>query len=390
MIKSFWKYKPLIVQEGHNLPFGTILDKIKLQDQIQKDIDSSKINFDYSIQECIESTAVLEFINTNYITKGSTLKLKYSRELYTYFCDGKTICIAFYHKTNMVGFIVGKIVKVYVNGLEIDTLEVNFLCLLPQLRSLHASSYMISILSKICLEKFDVVSAVYTVGKKLTIPSFCTKHYYHRPLNITKMISVGLINNSYDTTVSRKVYGTFNYKKSDLVKMEYYNNCTESKLTDPNSFISHEIPQKLMSYNKKTFTIFDIKSQSSINGFFNNDAFHTFVFKNETGCITDMVTIYNLDTINVTCGESCRNGYVYCYFFDNDNTSYQFDILERICQYCTENNIFDMITVVDCFGLCEKEYYTNKFLKGSGSLCYYFYNAQISQVCPKANGLVTI
>jgi hypothetical protein len=387
-MSSFWKHKPLIVQS--NISFGTMMDKNKLISQIQNDIDSSKIDLDYGIiemtEECIES--ILVFINTNYITRGSTITLNYSKDLYKYFCGGgDTICIAFYpkQKRNMVGFIVGKLIQVDVKGVVIDTLEVNFLCLLPQLRSMHVSSYMISILSKVCLMKFNVVSAVYTVGKKLAIPSFCTKHYYHRPLNITKMIDTGLISKSYDTKVARKVYGTFNYKKGESRRLEYYNNSTSI----PDRLLS-EITEKLMSYTKNTFAIFDIKSQMNIRGFFNNQAFYTFIFKDETGCITDMVTIYKLDTVDVRCGKSCRNGYVYCYFFDKNETLHKFDIMERISEYCKHNDLFDMITIIDCFGLGTKEYSTYKFLKGSGSLHYYFYNGEMFNVDPEKNGLVTI
>jgi hypothetical protein len=123
---------------------------------------------------------------------------------------------------------------------------------------------------------------------------------------------------------------------------------------------------------------------------FQNPAFYTFIFKNKDGCITDMVSIYKLDTVDRRCNVNCRNGYVYSCFFENDKVAYKFEVLECISEYCRENDIFDMITVVDCFGLSEKNYYTNKFLKGSGSLHYYFYNVEMFNVNPEDNGLITI
>lgn len=394
-MNNFWKNKPVVVTNEKKSCFKTILDKNTLLSQINNDIISCKIKLDYNIltDDCTAVDNTLAFINTNYISKGSSVTLKYSRDLYMYFCEGKNICIGFYPKqrsSQMVGFIMGKPIKVHIEGEQIDTLEVNFLCLLPELRSLHVSSYMISVLSKVCLEEFNIVSAVYTVGKKLAISNFCKKHYYHRPLDMTKMIEAGLLNKMYSTTVARKVYSTFNYKKDTRKHIEYYNNQPITEV------VLYEIIEKLMLYNKRTFSVFDVKTASSIENLFKNPAFHTFVIKDDTGCIKDMVSIFQLDTVDIKCNASCRNGYVYSYFFDDYyadekfSRSYKFDVIERISKYCADNKILDMITIVDCFGLSEGEYYTNKFMKGSGTLYYYFYNAEISKINREKNGLVTI
>lgn len=395
-MKNFWKNKPLKVKNHRSTfdpkSFRTILDKNTLLSQIQHEIDT-RVELEYNILEYTDERVdnTIAFINANYLTRGSYITLEYSKDLYTYFCDTDNICIGFYPKKSavdaqMVGFIMGKPIKLGIEGKEVDTLEVNFLCLIPQLRSLHISSYMISILSKVCLQKYGIVSAIYTVGKKLETESFCRKHYYHRPLDMIKMVACGLMSDVYASDVNRKVFATFNYKTTTShTKIQYYNNIT--------SFPTNEykyIMEKLLTYNKSTYALFEFKTHSSIIGLFENPAFHTFAFQDCNGCITDLVSIYKLDTVDVTSNVRCRNGYVYCYFFEDDNVSYKFDIIERISEYCSKNNILDMITVMDSFGLTEKEYYNNKFLKGSGSLYYYFYNAEIIKVCPQKNGLVTI
>jgi hypothetical protein len=375
-MKNFWKNKPLIVTEND---FRYLLNKEQLLDHIQNDIDTNKTYLEYSLNESIDN--ILTFINENYHKKCSMMTLRYSKELFTYFCGASNICITFYPKGRrdiILGFIMGKPIKVYLGGLEIVTLEVNFLCLVYQLRLLHMSSYMISVLSQICIQKYNIISSIYTTSKQLNTESFSKKEYYHRPLNITKMIQTGILNKSFGTDLVKKVYNSFNYKINTKRTLEYYNNTRVDKnLVD-------EIKDNITKYNQQHYKIFE--SLTNINGFFENPAFHSFIIKDTIGNVTDFVTIFKLDTVNNVNKETCRNGYIYSFFFKED----PFDIIERIGEYCSQNDIFDMITIMNVLDVTEKDYYTNKFIKGSGVLHYYFYNANMNSVEPYQNGLVTI
>jgi hypothetical protein len=66
------------------------------------------------------------------------------------------------------------------------------------------------------------------------------------------------------------------------------------------------------------------------------------------------------------------------------------DCIKKIGQYCKKHDIFDMITIVDPFGLSVEEYMDYGFLKGTGYLNYYYYNLKVPKLSPKECGFVTI
>ena len=161
---SFWSNKPLQLNSSLKNDNSYILDIDNLLLSIDKEISNSKTCLDYHVitsPNNLLKSELLEFINNNYKAIDSSFTLNYSLSLFNYYITQNTLCILFYpHKKkpetittqNMIGFICGRPQIIYVKDecsfKQHQTIDVNYLCLIKQLRNLHVSSYIINILTK--------------------------------------------------------------------------------------------------------------------------------------------------------------------------------------------------------------------------------------------------
>jgi hypothetical protein len=159
------------------------------------------------------------------------------------------------------------------------------------------------------------------------------------------------------------------------IDLNYYN-CNNRVVSEQ---FMYDVYIKVNEYNKATYALYDEKTLTKVREWFRNPAFHVFEFKSGISCF------FRLDTKHKESKKLIRNGYMYV------NTHVQgWHLIQKIAEYCKKNDIFDMITIVDPFGLSVEEYMNIGFLKGTGFLNYYYYNVQIPKLLPKECGFVTI
>lgn len=406
---SFWLNKPL--ELNSNVTNDYILNTDVLLSKIDNEISNSKILLDYHIVTSPDNflkSHLLEFINNNYNGINSKFTLNYSLSLFNYYITPNTLCILFYPikkkpqnitTQNMVGFICGRPETIYIKDnntfKQYKTIDVNYLCLIKKLRNLHVSSYIINILTKECLLKFNklINCALYTIGNQsIKSPSFSDKTFYHRPINIKNLINSNLLNFDKDVSYLKHIFETFDFDKNFLKNYQFihltkpYLNQNQERL----KYIVNEIHDKLLHVNKLNYDIFDYKSKSDITNILLNDSFYNFIIINpETNEIKDYICLYNLVTKNIDNNIPCTNGYFYI-FMTLENDEYKFNIIEYISKYSYENNLFDMITVMDIMenGYLKDKHF--KILNGSTKLYYYIYNIRLQEIQPFKNGLITI
>lgn len=404
---SFWSNKPLEVNNNINY----ILDSNALLSKINNEINCSKIILDYHVivsPDNLLKCKILEFINNNYIGNDSNFTLNYSLPLFNYYITKDTVCILFYphnkkpqdiNTQNMVGFICGRPETIYIKDVntfkEYNTIDVNYLCLIKQLRNLHVSSYIINILTKQCILKFNkkINCALYTIGgKSIKTPSFSNKTFYHIPLNIENLTNSKLINLDKDISILKNMFGKFNIDKEFLKGCEFIPLTKEYLTQNPNILNNtvNKLYDKLNNINKINYDIFDYKSKVDIKNILLNSSFYNFIIINsETNDIKDYICLYNLDTKNINNDIVSRNGYFYMFMSLGDD-NYKFNLIEYISKYCYLNNLFDMLTLMD---IMEKGYLTDKhykILNSSTKLYYYMYNLRLKEIQPFKNGLITI
>jgi hypothetical protein len=417
---SFWENKPVCVKKiqdktkSKQFTSNLIVSPDTLLKNSSNEIEKSKIQLEYDIilnpdDDC--KNYLVKFINKNYEDEKSNLVLQYSKSLLDYFINADSLCIVFYSKGNrltnkinydkMIGLIIGKKHKLLIKDdilefKQYDCIDVDFLCLVKQLRNLHVSSYMINVITKECMLQYDktVPCAVYTINKRLKVDCFCKKIYYHRPLQIENMLSSEMLDVNGDDTIQQdqkiklleKLYNSFSYSKDFLeqINLEYYTNI------QPDENIVDLIHDNLLNYNQTNHDIFEYKSKQDIVKILENPIFHKFVIKNHQGYITDFICLYNLDTFNTKTKNTSRNGHFYSMFLKDNSCTYMSYILETISKYCYDNNIFDVLTIMNVLNIKPEEYKLYKLLRGSASLYYYTYNIEIPNINPHKNGLVTI
>lgn len=88
----------------------------------------------------------------------------------------------------LVGFISGIPLQIIANGKNIRMAEINFLCVHKKLRSKRLAPVLIKEVTRRINLK-GIWQAIYTVGKYIPTP-FSETLYYHRSLNIKKLIDV--------------------------------------------------------------------------------------------------------------------------------------------------------------------------------------------------------
>jgi len=394
---SFWKTQPVTVSNDEIKP---ILSCEDLLSKINSQLDASKIKLEYNtfkgddiINQSEFRSKILKFINENYII-SQNLCLIYCDDLFKYYLHN-SLLIQFYLKVypeKIIGIIIGKKKQLYIKNVESNIIEVDFLCLLEKLRSMHLAPYMIGVLTKETVIQYGINTAYYTIGDNIKSHSFGRKQMFHKPINIKNLILANFFTGATIQKDQIKYEKYFNnYKRSKEMKLVYINN--QNQIDDK---LVNEIHDLLFEYSKKTYEIFDYKSKESISLVLKNPIFYNFLFYKDN-VLCDFVSIYRLDSTNKINTHYYKNGYLYLLALKETSLTYIDNLMDLICAYCYDiktNEMIetiDMITLTDIFPVkTKKDYETIKFVEGSGALSYYAYNYNIHPIENKKNGLFTI
>jgi hypothetical protein len=369
-MSNFWADKPVSV-DGRR-PVSQILSAEDLLTKISADISGSKMVLRPTVYMGADLDAgakdvLLEFLNTNYVGSDRT-KLLYSAELFGYYL-ADAIVIEFRPEKNdkLVGLIVGRRRLLNVASVEMGFLEVNFLCLIKPLRNLHLAPLMIAILTRECVNRYSISVATYTISAKIASKPFGKKQAFHRPLKLRRLVETGFFPDYYPQF---EKCCKFNNKSS--AKMGYFNGSTE---------IPDGLYSLLTEFNKKTYAIFDAKSEDEMRAIFQNSAFHNFVFY-DGDRVVNYVCLYRLDTYNKIKMQAYKNGYFYISCIGSDKRG----VMDSVAEYCYKNDIFDVLTMTDDGSNSD----TLKFIHGTGYTNFYLFNMSVPPIENSTNGLVTI
>lgn len=389
---SFWENKPVKINSNTSKSLFQLYTNEKLLYKINTEMLSNKIQLDHSIytlQDLSDNKLnnIISFLNKNYISsKDDKFKLIYTLDLFKFYCNDSLI-IEFtpkyidihdrndsHDRQKIVGYIIAKkkFLNVYNNNHV--TVEVNFLCILQQLRKLGIAEYMINILTRESILKYNVGMAHYTISSPIKSPHFSKKNIYHIPINIKNLINSGFLHNDCIKTKNYiETSDKYNYNKT--LSIEYIHN--SSVISQSKASLLYN---KYIDYCKKTYDIYEyIDITSFLKTFDNNDFYHFIVSNNHE--IISYICLFKLDTINIQLNNSYKNGYLYNMFFEENII----DSLEITLEYIYKNSIFDIITLSDMF-----TFYYNRIIPGNGSLKYYLFNAELNSIENHKNGLITI
>jgi len=278
----------------------------------------------------------------------------------------------------LVGFISGVPAKLRVRESLLDTTEINFLCVHKKLRSKRLAPVLIKEVTR-RVHLLGVFQAIYTAGVVLPTP-VSTCRYYHRTINMPKLVDVGFTHVPRSMTLARLVRQTTLPKHTSLQGLR--------------EMTPADIPQVevLMNEYMQRFDMVPVMTKEEIE--------HTFLSGGGTeplmnpsrrtdqvvwayvvevdGTITDFFSFYTLPStvIENTKGHKMLEA---AYLFYYGTNAPEPDIKKRLYDLVgdalviardAEFDVFNALTLMDNWSFLED----HKFGKGDGLLNYYLYN----------------
>jgi hypothetical protein len=344
----------------------------KVFENVSNLIESSNFKFDYKVVNESSLDLIVSFVNENYIDKdGATTSLKYSKELIKYHLND-SIPIFFYGKNNptkIIALIIGRFARLSVFNKDYGAMEVNFFCIIPQLRKLNLPRLLKAYLIRECIKKYDnlVEFAYYTTNNKINVEPICKKNYIHRCINFNQLKRLNIINEARTTSIYKKLYSKFIYPE----KFKSYEIIYQPQI---NILDLEQLTLKINSYQKQFYDIYEKITPHILSSIIESDAFEKFLIKNNDS-IEGFFTFFKLDIINknLITNNTVKTLYLYYYYVNGNVNGNVIEYLEFIGEYMNKNLICDMF-LTNLFDDTEK--IPDRYFQGSGKLFYNLWNAK--------------
>lgn len=315
----------------------------------------------------------------------------------------------------MVGFISAIPIRVRIHNCVMSTSVVNFLCVHKKLRSKRLAPMLIKeITRRIRCEK--IFQSIYTCGKNITKP-FTIGTYWHRVINVKRLLSTGFIGVPRNLTVSslikyhriptdKRLSGFRPSVDSDAERISklleaYFN---QHKDVDEDTMreglvnydeINHSKELGRRSYSKldrledlegklvvhQCFTVEEVRHY-----FTNIDrVIVTYVRENDEKEITDLFSFFIVES-TVINNDKCPEIRIAYSYFNVANTCSLCELFNEMLITAREKDC-DALNVLDIMQNSQvlKD---NKFVIGTGRLRYYIFNWRIPQISSSNVGVV--
>lgn len=386
-IHKFWDTQPIIkTLENNNNNLINVNDPIenKTIDDIRKEpyiLNDTLEWYIPDIENGEELGLIYKFLSDNYVEdKSNTFRFNYNKEtiLWSLTPPGWNkewnLIIRIKTNKNIVGFIsmVPSLLNIYNKNIEVG--RVNYLCVHKKLREKGMAPILIKEITRQSNLKGCFV-AIYTSGTLLPNPMVnCS--YYHRYINIKKLIEVGF-------TYKRENISMKSVEKLYDIKDISKHKVRELDLED----IKYILP-KLNNYLSK-YHIYQIFNEEEFKYWFitRKDVVYSYVIIDKNDEPTDFFSFYKIPSQII--GNNKYKTLNIAYSFYNIISILKWEELMEECLIQCKKLGFD---VYNCLDLMDNREFLNKlkFEQGNGKLKYYIYNWKCPITEPNGMGLVLI
>uniref|UniRef100_A0A3B0MPR1 Glycylpeptide N-tetradecanoyltransferase n=1 Tax=Theileria annulata TaxID=5874 RepID=A0A3B0MPR1_THEAN len=273
----------------------------------------------------------------------------------------------------LIGYITAVPVNVNVIGNTLKLAEVNFLCIHKKFRSKRLAPVLIKEITR-RVNLSGIWQAIYTAG--IVIPKPIAKcRYWHRPLDIKRLISARFSGVGRRMTISRAIRI---YKVNDIPNVEM------RPMEQKDVLSVHKLLRKYLQKYKlyQEFDVHEVEHQFMPR----EDIIQTFVKTNEDE-VTDMVSYYSLPStvINNRKVHTIRAAYS----FYNIATTMTFKSLMEHAIFFAKSQGYDVYNALDLMenSLVFKDL---KFGMGDGDLHYYMFNYRVPDLKSTDVGMVLL
>ncbi|KAF8310050.1 uncharacterized protein EI90DRAFT_2957485 [Cantharellus anzutake] len=209
---KFWKTQP-VPQPGDAISDDGPIELPKSLEEIKQEPDPLPKDFEWSmldISDAVQSREVYELLSQNYVEDTeAAFRFQYSAEFLQW-----ALMPPGYHKEwhvgvrvrsskKLVAFISGVPITLVVRNKEVRMSEINYLCVHKKLRSKRLAPVLIKEVTRQCHLK-GIFQAIYTAGVVLPTP-VSTCRYFHRSLNIPKLVDTHFTTVPRNMTVARMI-----------------------------------------------------------------------------------------------------------------------------------------------------------------------------------------
>lgn len=311
---------------------------------------------------------VYELLTNNYVEDDDAMfRFQYSKEFLRW-----ALCSPGYHADwhvgvrlrvtkTLVAVITGVPARIRVKGKEIEMAEINFLCIHKKLRSKRIAPTLIREITR-RVNSRDVWQAAYTAGVVLPKP-IARARYWHRSLDIKKLVEIGFTRLGRDHSMSRAV---------QTYKLEAKPKCERLR-----RMVEQDVPRVtvLLSKYLSKFSLAPVMNEAEVRHWLlpRDDVVYSYVVEDEkTRKITDFISFYNLPS-QIIHERTKHKQLKAAYSYYNVATSMPLVDLMGDALILARCNDFDVFNTLD---LMENSTFLEplKFGRGDGSLHYYLYN----------------
>lgn len=277
-------------------------------------------------------------------------------------------------KKQMMGFISAIPVHIMVYDKEVKMVEINFLCVKSTLRSKRLAPVLIKeITRRVHLQ--DIWQAVYTAGVLLPKPiATCT--YYHRNLNIKKLLDVKFtyLSPNLNITRAKSVYkvakGTTIMGLRKMEKKDV------------------EGVYKILNDHLSKFKVRAYYSVEEVAHWFipKDKVVYSYVVENmNSGDITDFLSFYSLPS-SILNHDQHKTLFAAYSFFNVANSVTTKELIRNALILANQEkfDVFNALNIMDN----QTVFNDLLFGQGDGSLRYYFYNYACPEIQPSELGIV--
>lgn len=330
-MRTFWDKQP-VPQEGLNYEKGKEIEKEK-----KVVAESQKLPDGFSWKVCSVEEAH-PFLNEYYLA-SETNRLKYSLETLKWAAESpgyENRAIVHDETQELIGFISSVPTKIRVCDDVLNMVQINFLCVHDNYRSLGFAPLLISEMKRIANTK-GVWQAIYTAVTKIPTP-LVKSTYWHRILNVKKLSDIGF------------------YKVTNKTKQKYLEVRGTSQFR---KMQSKDIPKvtKILQNHFKQFKIAPVIDKLWVKHWilpansYINDSDNTFI------------SFYDIPNVEKDGLYVIKQAYSFYVVGDVYNDAF----------LIAKNLGYDMFTTLD-IGQCVPNLEKQKFLMGSSSVHYYLFN----------------
>jgi glycylpeptide N-tetradecanoyltransferase len=374
---KFWSTQPVNKNSVMNNDLNNAPIEVKTINDVQKEPYNLPANFAWDSLDINDSNIldeVYELLNKNYVEDDDeVLRFDYSREFLKWalmppnYKKEWHIGVRCQPSNKLVGFISGTPQKISVNKKHINMVEINYLCVHKKLRSKRLAPVLIKEITR-RTNLHDIWQAVYTAG--INLPgSVANNQYYHRGLNIKKLVDIKFMNIKSNMTLLSTI---------KLHKLDTKTNLDLRPLENKDIQKVHTLLDNYLNKFdlRPVFTIDEIAHwlmprNNVINSYVNDE-------------VTEFCSFYHLPS--TVLGKNSRLNAV-CSFYTVSSTSLESLMNDALILAKRLNcDVMNTLNMMDNMSVIKKL----KYSEGTGNLKYYLYNWQCPEIKSDKVGLILL